>query len=75
MTVERGTEELRVEIVSDPPGSSERAAPNGGRPGHGIAGMRERVTLLGGSITAGPRGDGGFDVWATLPLPGSSEAL
>jgi signal transduction histidine kinase len=36
--------------------------------GHGLAGMRERVALLGGSLTAGPAPDGGFMVSAILPL-------
>ena len=36
--------------------------------GHGIAGMRERVQLLGGSFEAGPRPDGGFQVVAHLPI-------
>jgi signal transduction histidine kinase len=36
--------------------------------GHGLAGMRERVTALGGSLTAGPRPEGGFAVSATLPV-------
>jgi signal transduction histidine kinase len=30
--------------------------------------MRERVTALGGSFTAGPASTGGFRVYATLPL-------
>ncbi len=46
------------------------AAGNGSRPGHGLAGMRERVALLGGSLSAGPAPDGGFVVSATLPLGG-----
>ena len=37
-------------------------------PGHGLIGMRERVALLGGSLSAGPAADGGFAVSATLPL-------
>lgn len=37
--------------------------------GFGIAGMRERAELLGGSVAAGPTGDGGFQVVATLPFP------
>jgi signal transduction histidine kinase len=41
---------------------------NGHRPGHGLAGMRERVVLIGGSLTAGPSPDGGFVVSAVLPL-------
>jgi signal transduction histidine kinase len=36
--------------------------------GHGLTGMRERVALLGGSLTAGPAADGGFAVSAILPV-------
>ena len=36
--------------------------------GQGIAGMRERVALLGGALSAGPSPDGGFIVSAVLPL-------
>ena len=35
--------------------------------GNGIQGMRERVALIGGSLTVGPRTDGGFRVEARLP--------
>jgi signal transduction histidine kinase len=37
-------------------------------PGHGLTGMRERVALLGGSLSAGPAPDGGFVVSAVLPV-------
>jgi signal transduction histidine kinase len=40
--------------------------PAGG--GHGLVGMRERATMLGGSLDAGPTADGGFRVAAVLPL-------
>ncbi len=43
-------------------------ARNGHEPGHGLTGMRERVALLGGSLSAGPAADGGFVVSAVLPL-------
>ncbi|MFD9504894.1 histidine kinase [Streptomyces sp. NPDC060035] len=36
--------------------------------GHGLIGMRERVTALGGTLTAGPRYGGGFRVHAILPV-------
>jgi signal transduction histidine kinase len=55
-----GERELLVTVDDDGVG---RPAPAGG----GIAGMRERVALLGGELAAGPAGDG-WSVRATLPL-------
>ncbi|WP_088948288.1 sensor histidine kinase [Micromonospora zamorensis] len=37
--------------------------------GHGLLGMRERVTVYDGSLTAGPRPVGGWQVEVRLPLP------
>lgn len=42
-------------------------APNPGS-GMGLIGMRERVSLVGGTLVAGPRPDGGFEVRAVLPV-------
>ena len=39
----------------------------GHRRGHGLAGMRERVTLLGGTFSAGLAPGGGFEIAAELP--------
>ncbi|MEV6125946.1 sensor histidine kinase [Streptomyces violaceusniger] len=57
--------ELSVEVVDDGRGATE----NGSAHGFGIIGMRERVGLLGGHLSAGPRPEGGFRVAARLPLP------
>ncbi|MGC5255000.1 sensor histidine kinase [Gordonia sp. DT218] len=38
--------------------------------GHGIAGMRERVELVGGTLDAGTTGSGGWHVRAEIPLAG-----
>jgi len=43
-----------------------------GGSGHGIIGMRERVSLLGGEFTAGPLPGYGFQVSAHIPLPAGS---
>lgn len=40
--------------------------------GYGLAGMRERAALLGGTCEAGPAPDGGWVVAATLPRTGPS---
>ena len=45
----------------------EFAASDGG---HGLARMRERVITCGGSLTAGPTDDGGWNVTADLPAGG-----
>jgi signal transduction histidine kinase len=41
---------------------------DGGVPGHGIIGMRERAAMFGGSLSAGPAPGGGFAVHASIPL-------
>lgn len=38
--------------------------------GQGLLGMRERATMFGGTVAAGPRPGGGFRVRAQLPTPG-----
>jgi signal transduction histidine kinase len=56
-------DELELEVANN--GRSE-AATNGS--GHGLAGMRERVALCGGTLETGPRDGGGFVVRCHLPL-------
>jgi signal transduction histidine kinase len=56
--------------VTNGPGVPAGQRVNGHRPGHGLTGMRERVELLGGSLSAGPAPGGGFAVSAVLPLGG-----
>jgi signal transduction histidine kinase len=54
--------------VMNGPGAARASRVNGYAPGHGLAGMRERAELLGGSLSAGTVPDGGFVVSAVLPL-------
>jgi signal transduction histidine kinase len=65
VTVEVAYEQsdLRVRVTDDGSGCDGTAGT-----GRGIEGMRERCALLGGDLTAGPRGGGGFEVSARLPL-------
>ncbi|SCF32446.1 Signal transduction histidine kinase [Micromonospora viridifaciens] len=57
--------EVTVEVTDTGRGP---AAEPGRAGGYGLAGMRERVTVLGGSFAAGPGSGGGFQVYATLPV-------
>ncbi|MFE1546450.1 sensor histidine kinase [Streptomyces sp. NPDC058718] len=70
VTVDHRDPEAVAVTVEDrgPTPGSERERPGGGS-GYGLAGMRERVALLHGEFTAGPRPGGGFRVTARLPLP------
>lgn len=56
-----------VTIVATDDGAGHPTAATSTRVGHGLAGMRERVALHGGTVTAGPRFDGGWTVTATIP--------
>lgn len=62
---------VEVTVLDDgSPAAAPPAEPSGG---HGLLGMRERVTALGGVLSAAPRYGGGFRVQAILPLaPGTA---
>jgi signal transduction histidine kinase len=57
-------DDVRLEVTDDGRGAD---APGDGM-GHGLVGMRERVAMFGGDLTAGPCPGGGFLVAATLPV-------
>jgi signal transduction histidine kinase len=62
-----------IEITVLDNGSGEDDEPVSGG-GHGLLGMRERVTALRGTLTTGPRYGGGFRVHAILPVKTRSRA-
>jgi signal transduction histidine kinase len=57
---------LEVTVRNDRPDGPRAGLALAGS-GHGLLGLRERVTLLGGTFQAGPRLDGGFEVCASIP--------
>jgi signal transduction histidine kinase len=60
---------LALAVEDDGPGAVGAGEVGEGRhAGHGIIGMRERAAAVGGWVSAGPRGGGGFQVLAELPL-------
>ncbi|MCW3819467.1 sensor histidine kinase [Micromonospora sp. DR5-3] len=69
--VEGSAGTLRIEVTDDGPPDPTGATPGTGR---GLAGMRERVAIYGGSMIAEPRPEGGFRVCALLPYSPVGEA-
>ncbi len=62
VTLRYGEGELELEVADDGGGGS-----NGGGGGQGLAGIRERVAVLGGDVETGRRPEGGYVVRARLP--------
>lgn len=56
---------LDIVVMDDGHGTIRAAGPQGG---FGLAGMRERAALYGGTALAGPREGGGWTVKATVPV-------
>jgi signal transduction histidine kinase len=59
--VRRNEDEIAVEVSSDGAAAATTGA------GRGLAGLRERVDVLGGDFDAGPGPGGGFTVRARIP--------
>ncbi len=65
-------ETVTVGVCDDAPGPG---VTHHHAPGHGLIGLRERVSLYGGSFRAGPRTGGGFEIRASIPLNGEEPTL
>jgi signal transduction histidine kinase len=61
----RYCEDALVLMITD---DGRGAAATADGAGHGLIGMRERIAVYGGSLQAGPRPGGGYQVTASLPL-------
>lgn len=65
VAIEYKEDHLDVLIADDGRGAS---ADTGDGIGHGIVGMRERIAVLGGEFSAGPKKGGGYQVHAVIPI-------
>jgi signal transduction histidine kinase len=68
VTLRYAADELQIEVRDDGVGSSS----NDGL-GHGLVGVRERVKIYGGEMSAGTANDGGFVLSTRLPLVGDRQ--
>ena len=66
VTVDRNSSALNVEVVNAAPSTPPAGQfPSGG---HGLTGLRERASMLGGGMWAGRTADGGFRLRASFPI-------
>jgi signal transduction histidine kinase len=72
VALDYGREMLTVVVIDD--GRGAAVAPSTD-PGHGLVGMRQRASISGGTVNAGPKAGGGYEVVARLPydLPGGEQ--
>lgn len=63
---------LTVEVTDDGRGAGATSSDRLPSGRHGLLGIRERVDVWGGTMTAGPRAGGGYAVAAEFPLDGDS---
>ncbi|MCX5111038.1 histidine kinase [Streptomyces sp. NBC_00378] len=63
---------LGVRVVNGPPTGPVKPSPGAG---HGITGMRERVAMLNGDMTADATTDGGYEITVFIPVQAGSDSL
>jgi signal transduction histidine kinase len=63
VVVRFGDGQVELTVSDDGPGGGD-----GDKGGHGLVGMRERMSVYGGELEAGPRREGGYRLRAKLPI-------
>ncbi|MBO0609147.1 sensor histidine kinase [Myceligenerans salitolerans] len=64
-----GEREIEMKVSDDGRGLASNNRPGAPGAGYGLVGMRERAELFGGTLTAGARSGGGFQVRFVVPVP------
>ena len=70
VTVQVAADVMRVSVIDDRHGAGTVSAEPGG---HGLLGMMERVTLMGGRLHSGRTSDGGYELRVELPTGRASD--
>jgi two-component system, NarL family, sensor histidine kinase UhpB len=70
VSVARGGEEVRVEVIDD-----GRGMPESGKPGYGLVGIGERVSAMGGRVVLANRPGQGFVVTAVIPAASGQDVV
>lgn len=68
IVIEQNSSDIIIRVTDD--GTPRTAGQGNRQSGHGLVGMRERVSAYGGTLHTGFRGTRGFEVRAQLPLGG-----
>lgn len=66
VNLHHGADRLEIEVANTPPPAPATFSPPP-RSGYGLVGLRERIALAGGSLSAGPCRDGGWRMRAIVP--------
>ncbi|MGW7488972.1 histidine kinase [Streptomyces sp. NPDC054786] len=64
LEISHGRSTVGIRVANSPAATEVKRQPS---TGHGVLGMRERASSLGGSVQIGPREDGWYEVMASLP--------